>query len=172
MTLKTERLVLRPLSVRELDGPYVSWLNDPEVCRYNSHGSTEYTRAQAEDFIRTASTDSSREVYAVYLSDVEEHIGNIALQRIDLANSAAEIAFLFGNRKYWGRGYAVEAGARLLERAYGEMGLHRVYFGTHIENVAMQKVGVKLGFLKEGVLKDAQYKNGHFNDVIIYGKVK
>lgn len=172
MILETEHLFLRPLSELELDGPYVSWLNDPDVCRYNSHGATEYTRKQAKSFIKNLSMDKSREVYAVYLKSVTEHLGNISLQQIDCSNRSAEIAFLFGNKKYWGRGYAVEAGELLLRRAYEGLMLHRVYFGTHIENIAMQRVGEKLGFQKEGILKDAQFKNGCFNDIILYGKVK
>jgi RimJ/RimL family protein N-acetyltransferase len=36
----------------------------------------------------------------------------------------------------------------------------------------MQRVGEKLGFQKEGILKDAQFKNGCFNDIILYGKVR
>lgn len=172
MILETEHLFLRPLSEYELNGPYVSWLNDPDVCRYNSHGVSEYTRKQAELFIKDLAADKSREVFAVYLKGVTEHLGNISLQRIDYGNRSAEIAFLFGNKKYWGRGYAVEAGERLLQRAYEDLRLHRVYFGTHIENIAMQRVGEKLGFQKEGILKDAQFKNGCFNDIILYGKVR
>ena len=43
MKLESKRIFLKPLSEEELNGNYVSWLNDKEVCKFNSHGETEYT---------------------------------------------------------------------------------------------------------------------------------
>lgn len=169
MKLESERLFLKRLSMEELSGGYVSWLNDPEVCRYNSHGDEKYTRAMAEKFIRSSIVDRTRMVWAVYLKEKGIHIGNISLQRIDPKNRSAEIAYLFGEKAYWGKGYAKEASRILLALAFKDLKLHRVYFGTNINNLAMRKLGKNLGFQKEGILKDAQYKNGEFNDVVIYG---
>ena len=171
MILKTENLILTPLSEKELDGNYVNWLNDKEVCKYNSHGERTYTREMAVDFINSVKNDSTKEVYAVYHAQDNIHIGNISLQQIDKKNQSAEIAFLFGEKGYWGKGYASEAAQELLKRAFNELKLHRIYFGTSQYNIGMQKVGEKLGFQKEGTLKDAQFKNGKFNDIVLYGLV-
>lgn len=172
MKLDSARLYLKNLSLEELNGNYVHWLNDKEVCKYNSHGETEYTKDMALDFINSLENDKSKEVYAVCLKENDIHIGNISLQRIDYKNNQAEIAYLFGEKEYWGKGYAKEASEVLLKRAYDELNLHRIYFGTHIENLAMQKLGENLGFKREGQQKDAQYKNGKFNDIILYGMIK
>lgn len=170
MLLKNEILELKPLSFDELNGPYVSWLNDKEVCKYNSHGDSIYTKEMAKEFISSIQNNSSCEVYAVYYD--KTHIGNISLQNINYKNKNAEIALLFGDKKFWGKGYATQASKMLIKRAFDELGLHRIYFGTHIENIGMQKVGEKLGFQKEGVFKDAQYKNGKFNDVVQYALIR
>lgn len=172
MKLETKRLILKKLSIDELNGNYVKWLNDPEVCKYNSHGEKKYTKEMAEDFIKSLQRDEAKEVYAVYLRENGKHIGNISLQQISHKNRNAEIAYLFGEKEYWGKGYAKEASDKLLDRAFKELELHRIYFGTHIENLPMQKLGKKLGFVKEGVLKDAQFKNGKFNDIVVYGKIE
>jgi RimJ/RimL family protein N-acetyltransferase len=169
MRLDAERIFLKKLSMDELDGNYVTWLNDPEVCRYNSHGEQAYTREMAKKFIGLLEGDDTREVWAVYLKETGLHIGNISLQRIDRKNRNAEIAYLFGEKQYWGKGYAKEASRVLLKHAFGDLKLHRVYFGTNIHNLAMQKLGEGLSFKKEGVLKDAQFKNGSFNDVVMFG---
>lgn len=171
MKLDSERIYLKPLSLEELDGGYVNWLNDSEVCKYNSHGEVLYTRERAIKFIQSLKEDSTREVWAVYLKEGNIHIGNISLQCIDKKNNNAEIAFLFGEKRFWGKGYAQEASKLLMKRAFSELKLHRLYFGTHCENVAMQKLGEHLGFLREGVLKESQFKNGKYNDVLIYGLV-
>ena len=166
--LETDTLCLKPLSLNELNGNYVNWLNDPVVCRYNSHGDILYTKEMAADFINTVTSDKTKEVYAVYLKENNLHIGNISLQKIDLKNKNAEIAFLFGEKECWGQGFAKQSAKLLLKRAFEDLKLHRIYFGTHIENIAMQKLGEGLGFKKEGVLRQAQFKNGKFNDITIY----
>lgn len=169
MLLKSKNLCLKPLSLDELNGPYVSWLNDKEVCQYNSHGDTIYTQEMAMRYIRSLENNPHCEVYAVYYD--KTHIGNISLQNINFKNNNAEIALLFGEKKFWGMGYATEASQIIIKRAFEELKLHRLYFGTHIENIGMQKVGEKLGFQKEGVFKDAQYKNGKYNDTIQYALI-
>lgn len=172
MNLNSERLYLKLLSMNELNGNYISWLNDKEVCKYNSHGEVEYTKEMAASFIKALENDKTKEVYAVYLRETNVHIGNISIQQIDAKNKNAEIAFLFGEKEYWGRGYAKEASEILIRRAFKDLSLHRLYFGTNVDNIAMQKLGERLGFVKEGVLKDAQLKNEKFNDIVIYGKIR
>jgi ribosomal-protein-alanine N-acetyltransferase len=172
MKLDSQRIYLTRLSMQELNSNYVDWLNDKEVCRFNSHGEVEYTREMAIQFISSLEYDTSQEVWAVYLKDEHVHIGNISLQSIDKHNKCAEIAYLFGEKKYWGKGYAREASEQLIQRAFTELLLHRLYFGTHCDNVSMQKLGEHLGFKQEGVLRDAQFKNGRFNNVLLYGMVR
>lgn len=169
MKSDSERIYLKPLSLDELCGNYVNWLNDKEVCKYNSHGDELYTKEMAIDFISSLQNDKSKEVYAVYLKENNLHIGNISLQKIDFKNKSAEIAYLFGEKEHWHKGYAKEASLILLNRAFTELNLHRIYFGTSIHNTSMQKLGESLGFKKEGILKDAQLKNGKYNDIITYG---
>jgi RimJ/RimL family protein N-acetyltransferase len=172
MRLDSKRLYLLPLSLKELDSGYVSWLNDADVCRYNSHGETEYTSAMARKYIQSLDGDDSRMVFAVYLKETGMHIGNISLQDIDRQNCKAEIAYLFGEKTCWGCGYASEASELLLELAFETLKLHRLHFGTHVDNIGMRKLGESLGFQYEGTRKEDQYKQGQFNDVVIYGLVR
>ncbi len=172
MKLETENLTLKPLSLEETEDNYPNWFNDPEVCKYNSHGEVVYTKEMAINFVNSIKDDSSKIVLAVYLKRKNIHIGNISLQKIDKKNKSAEIAYIFGEKEYWGKGLATEASQPLIDYAFKVLDLHRLYFGTHVDNIGMQKVGEKLGFKKEGVLKDAQYKNGKYNDVVIYGVIK
>lgn len=166
-----KRVFLKKLSFDELDTNYINWLNDKEVCKYNGHGETLYTREMAEKFIADLENDSSQEVFAVYLNETNEHIGNIALQRIDLKNKKAELAYIFGEKQYWGKGFATEASQLLIDYACKKYDLHRLTIGTRIDNIGMQKVSEKLGFKKEGQLKDYVIKNGQFYDWLFYGKI-
>lgn len=171
ITFSTQRLELCPLSEKELDGPYIEWFNDPEVCKYNSHGERLYTREMAAAYVERVKQSGDVFVWAIYLKQINTHIGNIALQSIDYKNRAAEIAYIIGAKQCWGRGYASEAGAAVVDFAFTSLCLHRLYFGTHELNKGMQRVGTKLGFRKEGILRSAQFKNGSYNDVYLFGLI-
>lgn len=171
LRLSANRVHLRPLTLADAQGPYPSWLNDPEVCRYNSHGEREYTPAMAEAYITQVNTSPTDRVFAVVDSATDTHIGNIALQKIHWAYQNAEYAILMGDTRYWGKGYALEASKCLLDYGFTTLGLHRIYCGTSADNVPMQKLAVAMGMQPEGRQRDAMMKHGAFVDVLLYGVV-
>lgn len=59
----TGKLVnLRPLEERDIDGPYSMWLNDPEVCRFNSHARFSVGKEELKKYILEAKQSSSMQV--------------------------------------------------------------------------------------------------------------
>lgn len=170
--LESDSLILRPLSLEDLEGPYVSWLNDPEVCKYNSHGVFEYTRTMGKEYIERVSRDEHTLVFAIIAKDANIHIGNISLQKIDTVSNSAEYAILIGDREYWGKGVATEASHLILTHGFTALNLHRIYCGTSGSNIAMQKLAAKLGFIEEGRRREAFFKNGVYEDIIEYGLLR
>lgn len=166
-----ERVYLRPIELSDADGVYPSWLNDPEICRYNSHGDTLYTREMAQSYIKSVIDNPNMVVLAICLRQDGRHVGNIALQQISLKNRNAELAVLIGDSSVYGRGIGYEAGKLLVEYAFCTLKLHRLYCGTHSENIGMQKLALKLGMSEEGRRRDALWKNGSFADIVEYGLI-
>ena len=168
--LEDEIIGLRCLSEKdiELEGGYKDWFNDPEVCKYNSHHRFPMTCSDIENYVRTCNADKTRIVLAIDVKNVNKHIGNISLQQIDLINRQAEIAFIIGDKCSWRNGQAFRSAILLIDHAFVELGLNRIYFGTSKENIGMQKLGEKLGFQLQGVLRQALYKHGRFIDVLQY----
>lgn len=167
--LEGELVKLRPLELGDLDGAYVSWLNDPEVNAHNSHHVFPYNVAQAKGYIESVSGDKNNLVLAIVAKDSGKHIGNISLQRIDYISRNAEYAILLGDKDYWGKGVASEASRLIIEHGFKALNLHRIYCGTSSTNVAMQKLAAKLGMQQEGVRREAHFKNGEFADIIEHG---
>jgi len=167
--LEGDLIALRPLTLADVEGPYVSWLNDPEVCAHNSHHVYPYTPAQAKGYIESVSRDEHNLVLAIVAKDSGKHIGNISLQKIDLIARNAEYAILVGDRDYWGKGVANEASRLILAHGFTALNLHRIHCGTSVENIAMQKLAGKLGFKEEGRRRDAHFKNGSYCDIVEYG---
>lgn len=166
--LEDEIVGLRALNMGDVNGNYSSWFNDPEVCKYNSHHKFPMYPNTIEAYIKSLSDDKSKIVLAVEEKSSKTHIGNISLQQIDLMNRQAEIAFMFGERSYWGKGYATLAARLLIDHAFKELGMNRIFFGTSELNKGMQKVGKHLGFKNGGMSRQALYKDGRFFNIYHY----
>ena len=167
-----KRIYLRPLTFKDLDGNYISWLNDADVCKNNSHHIFPYTRDLAQDYIQKAYVSKDKLVLAVSLKENDMHVGNISLLRIDFMSQNAEFTILLGEKKHWGKGLAKEAAFLILKHGFNALNLHRIYCGTFHENTGMQKLAIYLGMKKEGVRRKAFFKNGKFVDIVEFGVLK
>jgi ribosomal-protein-alanine N-acetyltransferase len=163
------RIYLRALSVADLDGGYVDWLNDAEVSAHNSHHVFPYSVEEARAHIADMQDLKRNLVLAMVAKDTEKHIGNISLQSIDYISHTAEYAIMVGDKEYWGKGIASEASRLILAHGFNALNLHRIYCGTSSTNEAMQKLALALGFTQEGVRREAMFKAGGYVDIIEYG---
>ena len=170
--LTGKTIYLRGLKEEDLSGGYVSWLNDTEVCQYNSHHVFPYSVENVRSYIRESSQAKNALVLAIILKQSNRHIGNISLQNINYINRSAEFAVLLGDKKYWGKGIAKEASRLIVEHGFKELNLNRIYCGTSADNIVMQRLARFLGMSKEGVRRQALYKHGRFVNIIEYGLLK
>lgn len=168
---ETERLYVRGLCAADIDGPYFDWLNDPEVCRYNSHGLFPNTRHGMEEFVRSLA-GRDRMVWAVLEREDRRHIGNVSLQSISWTDRSAEFAVLLGARDCWGKGYAYEAAVRLFQHGFTRLNLRRIYCGMAAPNIGMQKLALKLKMRHEGTRRQAVFLDGEYHDVLEYGVLR
>lgn len=170
--LKGSQIYLRALTISDVEGNYSYWLNDQEIVQFNSHGRFPMTVEKLMAYINSTSTSANTLALAIIDANTNNHIGNISLQSINWIDRNAEIAFLLGEKSYWGKGVMYEAGSILLNHAFNVLNLHRVYCGTSEENIGMQKLAQKLGMLQEGKRIDAIFKNGNYYNIIEFGIVK
>lgn len=163
---------LRALDESDIEGNYRHWLNDQEIVQFNSHGRFPMTPEKLLSFVRESRIVNTALVLAIVHKETDQHIGNISLQAINWVDRNAEIAFLLGERSFWGKGIMQEAGTLLIKHGFHSLNLHRIYCGTSSENTGMQKLAGKLGMKQEGVRKEALFKNGQYRDIIEYGMLK
>lgn len=109
---------------------------------------------------------------AVCLTDNNLHIGNVYLTDINYINRTAESHILIGNQKYWGQGFGSEALTKILHYGFNERGLNRVYAHINVDNIASLRMHEKCGYKREGLLRQAIFKNGHFKDVVVMSILK
>ncbi|HEY3375033.1 MAG TPA: GNAT family N-acetyltransferase [Candidatus Aquicultor sp.] len=167
-----QNIYIRSLREDDLEGNYIQWLNDSEVCKYNSHHTFPYSEGSAEAYIKSTFNSQNALVLAIVLQENDLHIGNVALQNIDFVSRSAEFAILIGEKDYWGKGYSKEAALLVLSHGFMELNLHRIYCGTSIENIPMQRLAIYLGMIEEGRKREALFKHGRYIDTIEYSVLK
>ena len=170
--LKGRHLYLRPLLAEDADGDYLQWFNDEEICRGNSHHVIPHTKEKILDYIRHAHATSDEFILAIALNENGKHIGNIALQAIDLVYRSADLTIIIGDTSAWGKGYGAEAAGLLVNHGFNAMNLHRISCATFDTNTAMKKLALSLGMREEGRRREAAYKDGKYVDVIEFGMIK
>ena len=99
-------------------------------------------------------------------------VGLIGLLSIDQKNSKAEYYILIGNTDFKGKGIAKEASCQILNYGFFKLGLNRIYLYTEAENESAQRLFEKVGFIKEGCLKDDILSHGRYVDRYVYGILK
>ena len=72
----------------------------------------------------------------------------------------------------WGYGYATEAAGAVLQWAFDTLDLNRVQAETDTRNVASARVLEKLGFVREGTLREDCVVNGDVSDSWVYGLLR
>ena len=97
-------------------------------------------------------------------------VGGINLLHIDAEHQCAELSCWVG-RPFWRRGFATRAGAEVLACAFEQLHLHRVQAFHLADNGPGAKMLAKLGFVREGVMRDAVCKNEHYRDVAVCGLI-
>lgn len=109
--------------------------------------------------------------WGIALKSDDQIIGTTTLFQLDEKNRRAEIGYIL-NRRFWGFGYVNEALNALFEFAFGEMNLHRIEADVDPRNAASVRVLEKLGFQKEGYLRERWLVGGEIQDALFYGLLK
>ncbi len=171
--LDGERIVLRPLRMDDVDFLFREW-SDPDVTRYMRDEPPLQTRADAEGWIRPLQDPASMpsvKWWGIELRAEGRLIGTCGYFDWNKAHRRAEIGYDLW-KAYWGSGLMPDALRTLLRYGFAEMNLHRISATVHTENVRSQRVLEKLGFEREGILRDFYGQDGVFNDQVMFSLLR
>jgi len=171
-TITTDRLILRPFELS--DAEEVSRLcNNYNVCKGTLSLPYPYPVESALGWIPTHKENFDNDIayeFAVTDKETGTLYGCISIMNKKGQNNG-EAGYWFGE-EFWGRGYATEALACIIEFAFNYKGFHRVYARHFESNPASGRVMEKVGMLKEGRHIDHVFKADKYENVISYGIVK
>jgi RimJ/RimL family protein N-acetyltransferase len=152
-TLRTERLTLREWHVDDLDALHDTYRHD-EVTRYLGSVKADATTADSE--VRLARfrglCTGLFGVWAVVPDGVDHPVGSVILLALAENDGSPSGEVEIGwhlNPSAWGNGYATEAAAPLLSRAW-DAEIAQVWAIVDPRNPASMKVALRIGMTPEG----------------------
>ena len=99
-------------------------------------------------------------------------VGNISVeQKSDVYCKDAEIGYLLLTG-CWSKGIATEAVRQICAEAFSELDIIRITGLVYAANIASARVLEKNGFAREGLQRNAVYKDGKIYDLCLFGKLK
>lgn len=151
---------------------FVRWLNDPEV-KQGLSLLYPLSLAEEEEWFAAMLKKTPRErPMAIEIQpdpqkDIWIFVGNCGLFNIDWENRSAEIGIHIGEKGYWDQGFGTKAMRLLLKHGFDNMNLHRIYLRVYESNHRAIRSYEKAGFILEGKLREAQYIDGSYVDVLL-----
>ena len=170
--ITTPRLVLRWISEDDVDSLYEIF-SDPQVMRYWSSVPLPNREAAAELQREIAKSNESDRMFkwGLALRDSNNVIGTTTLFNLNLDNGRAEIGYALG-RAHWGKGYMNEALKALVQHTFEVMELRRLEADVDPRNAGSIRTLERLGFQREGFLRERWHVNGEIQDALFYGLLR
>ena len=172
LVIHTRRLVLRPLQRGDVDALFAIF-GDPAVMRYWSTPpwtDTEPAHAMvAADEAADAQADHLR--LGLVWRDDDVLIGTCTLFDHVRQSRRAEMGYALAQRA-WGQGYMHEALSALLDHGFETWNLNRVEADIDPRNDASARALERLGFQREGLLRERWIVAGEVSDTAFYGLLR
>jgi RimJ/RimL family protein N-acetyltransferase len=150
---------------RDLDA-LLRFKNDPEVAALLGGFHTGLARADLDDWLARRRGRSDELVFTIASLADDACLGHVGLYQIDARVRTAEFAIMLGDKSIWGRGIGKAATRWMVEYGFRWLNLNRVHLSVLANNPRAQHVYASLGFVVEGTLREAQYKDGRYLDLV------
>ena len=156
---------IRPLKLDDLDH-IMSWVNDPEVVGRYSYFTESFTRKHEEEWLKQKIQSKTDFFYAIENTE-SIYLGNCAIEKIHWPAKHGRLSITIGNKAERGKGHGYRAINLLLDKAFNEHGLHKIYLIVTVDNPRGINLFKKCGFTEEGVLKDHYIIDGDYVDMFM-----
>jgi RimJ/RimL family protein N-acetyltransferase len=172
-TLRSERLVVRRFAAADAE-PFAAYRSDPEVARYQAW-ECPYPVQEAERFIaslrgRAPGTPGTWFQFALALSASGALIGDVALRTRRGDPRQAELGFSLASA-HRRQGYATEGVGLVVEYAFRDLAMQRVFALTDARNLPAQRLLERLAFRREGELGEKTWFKGQWATEVVFARL-
>ena len=171
MILKGKKVTLRPIEHEDLE--FVrSLINDPEIESTIVGWSLPISRKDEERWYDSFSNSEKSIRYIIEDAQQGKPVGMTGIGSIDMKNGCAKSLGIRIARNVQSKGFATDTYMTLFNFAFNQLRLHRLETSAFDDNLASLRFQEKLGCRREGIRREAVYKNGGYKDVVTLGCLK
>ncbi len=156
-TLRGPKVILREKQLEDATNDF-AWATVRELTRLNAAEPYQTPFAIYLSQYPKGIADPNKRQFAIETLE-GKHIGNCVCYNVDWTRREAELGIMIGDRVYWGQGYGADAVKTLMQYAFEDMGMQRLFLHTLEWNIRAQECFERCGFTPCGriVVKDHEF---------------
>ncbi|WP_242393315.1 GNAT family N-acetyltransferase [Anaeromyxobacter oryzisoli] len=162
--LEGPRLLLRPLVAA--DAPRLTAILDDPAVHRNLRLERPISLAAEREFITALARATEEVVVGIAARDDGRLLGVTGLHQLADPARQAEFGIFIGGPEEWGKGHGQEATRLIVGYGFDALRLNRVWLHVHADNARGIHAYERVGFRREGVLRQAALRGDRFVDVI------
>lgn len=164
-----ERVYLRFITAEDTED-IIRWRNSDAVRPYFIY-QKPFTREGHMQWLKSMIKSGKGYQFIVCRKKDDKAIGSTYLRDYDPECRKAEYGVFLGEENEKGKGIGTEILELTLQFAFEELKLHKVFARAFSDNMPSIKSFLKCGFEKEAYLKDEEYVNGEYRDIVFLAKI-
>jgi diamine N-acetyltransferase len=160
-----KNMKLRKLQTKDAEG-MLEWMTDPECNKHFRFNPNTITLGSVKAFI-VKSENNTKDCHRAIVNEHDEYLGTISLKNISTDDNNAEYAIAL-RQSAFGKGIGHKATMAILDIAFNELKLNRVYLNVLPENIRAVALYNKCGFKFEGEFREHINIRGELKNLLWY----
>jgi len=153
---------LRPITLSDVEA-IMTWINDPEITKNFAGFNDPITRDSEAAFIAKMVASQTDHLYAI-VDRADVAIGTAGIHQIYRPAGNGRLGIMLGRGR--GRGWGRKALELLVQIAFEQLHLHKVWIVHFADNARMAHLCEVLGFKVEGVLREEYFHRDRHWDMV------
>jgi RimJ/RimL family protein N-acetyltransferase len=167
--LRGEQVWLRPIEPADMEA---TSLEEADLAHYAGF-KRSFSRAEGERCLKKMASHPDENIqFTVCLLGQDESIGGVGLRVVDRVNGSAEVSIFISKPSEWSKGLGTDAMRVMLDFAFGEMRLERVWLRVFDYNARAARSYEKAGFAREVLLRHDRFHRGKHHDTDLMAIVR
>lgn len=163
--LMGNKLYLEPL----MDKTYTlleNWLSDSNIIKFLDSSECCLPIEKIKKLYPV--DDKKNKLFTIIEKNHCQSVGICGLQKIDWTKKNAFLRIIIGDQNFWDGKTALESEKLLLNFAFKDLKLNKVYSIINIKNIGQSKLVERLGMQKDGILRNHFIQSGEYVDANLY----
>ena len=159
-------VTLRPVGPDDVDD-ILSWVNDPEVVgNLAAFSGKPLTRADELAWIERVQASETERVFSVLAAEDGRYLGQVGINQIFWRSRVGRLSVVIARRGEMGRGFGSAAIARVLDVAFHDLRLHKMWLMVFEHNTRSLRTYTRLGFQREGLLREEYFHEEDWHNMV------